>query len=120
MVVAVLTAHADYRVTTRDPVLLQWLEDQALEISFIEQDHLLAADSERALLVDVRIYPLDGGQASQVRWQLRHQGKEPPAEDPLERLIELQMQLEEDPRWHGDACRAQQESPSGQENPAGP
>ena len=54
MAVAVLTAHANFRATTRDGFLLQWLEEQGLEITFVADDHLLAADPEQALFLELR------------------------------------------------------------------
>ena len=104
MAVAVLTAHANFRATTRDGFLLQWLEEQGLEITFVADDHLLAADPEQALFLELRAYSLDGGSATQVRWQFSQLGPAAPAETLLERLLDLKVQLEQDSRWHVDAC----------------
>ncbi len=119
MTVAVLTAHASFRVTTRDGFFLQWLEDQGLEISFAEDDHLLAADPDEGVWLELRAYPLDGGRATQVRWQLSQAGTEVPGESLLERLRSLEHQLKQDPQWHVDACREESQPQMVDPNPSG-
>ena len=77
MAIVEITAHAELGFAAAEADVLAWLDLQGLEVSFGEHSHLLAFPQEidageaEAPVVEVDLYPLDGGDATQVRWRLR-------------------------------------------------
>lgn len=106
MVIVEITAHADLGFARTEADVLAWIELQGLEVSFGEHSHLLAFPQEIdggegvGPVVEVDLYPLDGGSATQVRWRLRGDA-----------LIEsLQDHLQASPHWTTDGRWSSQPS----------
>jgi|LauGreDrversion4_2_1035121.scaffolds.fasta_scaffold280242_2 hypothetical protein len=94
----VMTAHAPLAPALAEVGVLGWLEELGLEVAFGEAWHLLAFDdsSQAGLMASVDFYPLDGGQATQVRMYVSKNEPDKPISDLAKFLQEL---VETDPHW---------------------
>jgi hypothetical protein len=106
----VMTAHALLAPALAEAGVLGWLEELGLEVSFGEAWHLLAFDdsSQAGLMATVDFYPLDGGQATQVRMYLHRSEPDKPRSDLAKFLQEL---VETDPHWVLDGLETLPASP---------
>lgn len=108
MAAVVITAHADLDPALAEADVLAWLEELGLDVVLGEATHLLAFDGGQSgrLIAEVHLYGLDGGQATQVRWQLSGNAEGDPSEADL--VTTLRLLLEETPRWCIDAIEQRQ------------
>lgn len=95
----VMTAHAQLAPALAEAGVLGWLEDLGLEVTLGEASQLIAFDAEiqDGVMAAVDFYPLDGGQATQVRLHVRAELPEEPRQGDLAHV--LRELVDADPRW---------------------